>query len=437
MSTHLERLLAVAFSIPPLLSPRSVQVNRPLTQWARTGCDVQVICGDMATAASPEWDEELVGLYPELLRYHRVPSPEMNRRLLFARLFPKGNRMRETALRFWLRVEDIPDPHRWWVGRAWKAGLKVLETVDCDAVLSFGNPMSDHLVGLALKRRSGLPWVAHFSDPWVDSSYKSYTRFARAVNARQERKVVSRADRVVFVSEETLDLVMRKYPPEWRAKARVVPHGFDPTIFPAPGSQDSRMVFRHLGTFYRHRTPEPLFRALSLLYARNDDALNEVLFELVGPCYPPSLIDDCLAPFKLPECIAARPPVPYLESLRLMVEADVLISMDAPADLNVFLPSKLVDYLGAGRALLGITPLRGPSADLIRKAGGIAVDPEDTEGIARAICTYVREYRAGTLLQNRAAGDALRSAYEVEPVARQFQALLEEAMSDGSDRGGR
>mgnify|MGYP002023367079 CR=1 FL=1 len=118
-----------------------------------------------------------------------------------------------------------------------------------------------------------------------------------------------------------------------------------------------------------------------------------------------------------------------------MAEADVLISMDAPVtNPNVFLPSKLVDYLGAGRPLLGITSLRGPSADLIRKAGGIVVGPLDTKGFADAIRTYVQECRSGALFRARAPSQTVGSAYEASTVAQQFRESLEEGMADRGRR---
>jgi hypothetical protein len=43
--------------------------------------------------------------------------------------------------------------------------------------------------------------------------------------------------------------------------------------------------------------------------------------------------------------------VGYQESLKLMSEADALLVIDAPADQSVFLPSKLIDYIGAGRPI--------------------------------------------------------------------------------------
>ena len=347
----------------------------------------------------------------------------------FARLFPKQNRARSLAFKIWHFTEQLPDPQRWWVSGARRAALSLLDDVACDAILSFGNPMSDHLVGLALKRDTGLPWVAHFSDPWVDNPFLSYSRPARAINIRLEREVIGNADRVVFVSRETRGLVMAKYPETWRSRSRVLPHYFDPDLYPRAPQQTHTMVFRHLGTLYGPRTPEPLFRALDRLKSRNPELLDGVRLEMVGPCYPPTLMDEWLAPFDLTDTVSYRATVPYLESLKLMAESDALILMDAPADENVFLPSKLVDYIGARRPILGITPLRGPSAELIRQAGGLTADPGDIDGIADAVHAYIGEHRSGSLTQ-RVPDHEFRSRFDVNRVATEFRDLIDEAIAE-------
>ena len=48
--------------------------------------------------------------------------------------------------------------------------MKYLETYlqdnPVDVIVSTGPPHSMHLIGLALKRRTNLPWIADFRDPW-------------------------------------------------------------------------------------------------------------------------------------------------------------------------------------------------------------------------------------------------------------------------------
>src|SRR3546814_8955981 len=56
----------------------------------------------------------------------------------------------------------------------------------------------------------------------------------------------------------------------------------------------------------------------------------------------------------------------YSTCLAASAGADVLLLIDAPSGNNVFLPSKLVDYLMMGKPVLGLTPPVGATATVLR-----------------------------------------------------------------------
>ncbi len=411
--------------MPPLLTPRTIQVHRLLRHWSRAGHDVHVVCAEPDTAPCPAHDHELSGPGEPGYHVHQVPSPEAAHVARFRRLFPHRGWRRRAALYVWGRLLSLPDPQRYWVRAAAREVCRLIRRSSFDILITFGNPMSDHLVGLMAKRTTGIRWLAHFSDPWVDNAYRSLPPAVRHVNRLLERSVAAKADHAVFVSDATRRLVTRKYPCPWRRRSRTIPHYFGGVDLPAPDPSSSPMVFRHIGTFYGHRTPEPLFAAIEVLKRRDPTLLDEVTFEMIGPTYPPSLMPGWLSAFDLPQGVSSREPVPHRESLSLMASSHVLISFDADADgSNVFLPSKLVDYLGANRPLLGITPPVGPSADLIQKANGLVVAPDDVDGIERALVTLVQEFRSGDLFRKRTPPQDVRASYDLGTVAPMFEALF-------------
>jgi glycosyltransferase involved in cell wall biosynthesis len=239
------------------------------------------------------------------------------------------------------------------------------------------------------------------------------------------------ADRLIFTSQETLELVMKKYPAEFKARARVLPHAFDPKLFGARREvNNSKLTIRYLGDLYGRRTPGPLFAALSRILASEPETLADVHFELIGPTYDLQL--EKLGLENLPEgLVTVREPVSYSESLRLMASADGLLVIDAPAEESVFLPSKLIDYIGAGRPILGLTP-PGTSHNLINKLGGWTARPEDVEGMAATIRTFLVFLRQNRD-QDRAWGATeIRSQYEASRVAREFERILLELTSTSS-----
>lgn len=253
------------------------------------------------------------------------------------------------------------------------------------ALVTWSQWHSIHLVGLALKKRHpDLPWIVQMSDPWSNNPFLTEKRWVRAANERLEDQVLRHADLLMFPSAETAGLVVSGQDTAVRAKAHVVPHLFDPDLYPGSGPPTgNRLIFRYLGAFYGPRSPEPLFQGLALLHQRSPARAERVTVELVGNV--PHAALDSPAFRSLPSgSIELIGQVDYLTSLRLMREAHVLLVIDAPARLSVFLPSKLVDYVGARRPIVGITP-PGAARSLIERYGGWVADPSDAEQVAAAL----------------------------------------------------
>src|SRR5262249_44510595 len=156
-----------------------------------------------------------------------------------------------------------------------------------------------------------------------------------------------------------------------------VPQSFDATLFPTiPIFAHSRLVVRYMGDFYGHRTPIPLINALHRMLDHDKCSLADVSFEMIGNCDAETIPQSCDS---LPAgLLTFRTAVTYRKSLTLMSEADGLLLIDAPAAASVFLPSKLIDYMGAHRPILGLTP-RGTAATLIKQLGGIVANPSNVE----------------------------------------------------------
>lgn len=290
---------------------------------------------------------------------------------------------------------------------------------DCapgDVLVTFGQPMADHLAGLRLKRAHGLKWIAHFSDPWADNPFLSG---AAARARRLEAQVLEEADMAVFTSIETADLVMAKYPQSWRQKTAVLPHAFDPALYPDARPQDGAFTVRHLGNFYGERGPEPLFRALPLLARLRPEIFGRLRIELIGAASAKWRQKPDEFP---PDTVRVLPPVEYGASLALMRSADLLLVIDAPFERSVFLPSKLVDYIGADRPILGITP-PGTAARIIRDLGGWVANPDDPEGIAEALAAALTATGRGAAWGN----PEIRRKFAAASVAAEFDALLERA----------
>ncbi len=294
--------------------------------------------------------------------------------------------------------------------------------------------MSDHLLALAVKRRTGLPWLAHFSDPWADNPFHQTSWLEHQVNAALEKRVVAMADQLVFTSQRTLELVMAKYPRAWRAKAAVLPHAWDlehfdrPIHAGAPRPVCRPHVVRHIGACYGARSPQPLFAALARIHGRTPRALDHVAFELVGHVSPGLLESPDLKALP-PGLLTLRGTVGYRESLQLACEASALLVIEAPSDAeSVFLPSKLIEYIGTRRPVWGITP-PGTSADLIAEWAGSAdacAAPGDIESVVRMLLAGLTALDAAAAHRGP---DAIAARFAPGPVSGALRRHLRSAVA--------
>lgn len=269
-----------------------------------------------------------------------------------------------------------------------------------DFIVSHSNEMVSHDVAAEIKRRHpALPWIAYFGDLFERNPYVKYIPNYPLVqeNIDIERQTLRMADLVILNNEYQKSLMfcgpMRRY----ASKCVVIPHCFDPRMYPADGEERENPHFTlvHTGTLYHvKRTAEPLLRAVDRLIEIYPAYRNR--FEVVFFGNTPISRD-----IKVHTNMVNRnhvrfeEPVSYLKSLEIMCGADALILIDGifspeedGIDCNPFLAGKLMDYMGARKPVLGITMDKGPSADILRASGNMLAD-DRIDRIAFVLKRYI------------------------------------------------
>ena len=398
-----------------MYGPRATQVARTLRALVPLGWQPTVVCLD-PRRGGPHWRDgrdapPLAGV--DLIR---VKSPE---EWMIVR----------AAWKLMPSLREQPDSKWVWIGRAAAAVEAAAATTAFDGLVTFAQPWSDHLVGLRAHRATRLPWVAHFSDPWIDSPYWRGTAARRDAAAKMEADVVREATALVFVTAEAADLVMKKYPASLRSKAAVVPHGFEPAPPPRPGARDTAAKMRlvYTGRFYEGiRTPTVLLRCLAQLQV--EQAIGDKLeLTFVGP-FVTGFADEARA-FGVDAFVHFRSKVSRADAEAIAAGADALLVFDAPTDgPSPFLPSKLVDYLPLRKPIIGITPVKGASASLLKRLGCPVAAPDDELAIRAAIADMLKRWTQGRL----GVGpdfDRVAAEYDISRTTATFSDVLARAFA--------
>jgi glycosyltransferase involved in cell wall biosynthesis len=411
-----KRLLLVSYYFPPLGGSgvfRALRLSKylPRHDWAVT---VLAASARVRTLKDPS----LMGEVRSDVGVERTASFEP--RLLYIALNRLGLGRLVQRLEPWLM---IPDDHRGWVPFATRRGARILGEREYDAIVTTAGPYSAHLVGLRLRRRTGIPWVADFRDEWTTNPYlrdRYPTQWHRRLNRALEREVLHGADRVVSVSRPWLDAIRGVAPELDAAKFAVLSNGYDAEHFPTdPGPPPDRFRVVYTGVFYGHRSPHSFFEGVRRAVAPGripPDDLEIVFMGHGGAAHDGDPV--------LGGLLRAFEHRPYFESLEQLRRAALLLLVVPPEGGAGNHTGKLFPYLASGRPILALAPEDNVAAELVRSSrSGVVVAPDDPDAIARALVECHAAWRRGAGLGDQ--DRELIARYEADRQARDWAELLE------------
>lgn len=306
--------------------------------------------------------------------YKRFTGKPRDARLQTAFLREQGGGGWKEDLALWVRSNFfIPDARVWWVQPSIRHLTRYLRDHPVDVIVTTGSPHSLHLIGRALKRRLGIPWLADFRDPWTNIDFYGQLKLMRWADARHralERAVLKEADGVLTVSwhwAEELRALGARDP-------QVITNGFDPADLPVPPAPvDERWSLVHVGSITATRDAPELWRALAARIARDVEFRERFVLRLVGGVDHRVL--ESMTRAGLLGHVERIGQVQHAEALREMQRARaLLLPVNDTPNVMGFLPAKAFEYLSVGRPILAIAP-RG--ADIERVCAGHTVVPRD------------------------------------------------------------
>lgn len=301
--------------------------------------------------------------------------------------------------RWMLAFLSLPDRETAWLVPAVLRGLREIREHGARHVMTTGPPFTCHLVGLVLKRLTGVAWIAEFRDPW--SLRHKYPVFRNGVTDLIESRLIAsvmrHADVILSVTPAMTDEVKSEHPAVPSERFHTLMSGFDPADFshidwcrPYPDP----VVFSYFGTFYHGRTPEPFLGALKSLLDDGSLKPRDIRVRFVGQV---SLADgqpvaDMIRHLGLDGLVSLHAPVPRREALKQTLESHVVLVLDERHPVQI--PLKLYDAMAAGVTVLNIGS-GGSAAEVVRRTGrGVAASYERPAEVRASILECVKRARA-------------------------------------------
>ncbi|HKU66465.1 MAG TPA: glycosyltransferase [Candidatus Baltobacteraceae bacterium] len=389
----MKRLLLISYVFPPEPSPGALRPGYLARYLQQYGWDVTVLTHSMQT---PPFEARV------------VPVPSLGG---------------ETLERLPFRLRDrflVPDVILPWMPRAVAAGHTLLRGQSFHAILSTALPASVHLVGAALAKRSGVPWIADYRDPWSGNVYARRGPVRRAFERALERRLLTRAAAVTTISEP---IAAQLHAVHGRRAIDVVPNAYDPVEWNAiPHAQPSRFDLCYTGSMYDgKRSPDLLFEAISQLRKECDAAGNAARVHFFGP--NSEGVAGGAARFGLTLAVRQHGVVPREAAMQAQrTSAALLLFLNMDERTASEMGSKYLEYVGAGRPIIAFGPRESVMREFIRRnrLGWFASDVDEAKNALRAAHARFAEQQFDV----RPAPGAVPTAREL---AGRFATILEKA----------
>jgi glycosyltransferase involved in cell wall biosynthesis len=286
----------------------------------------------------------------------------------------------------------VPDENVSWNLTAIPAAIRIVKQEGIDVVITTSPPSSVHLIGAAVKRATGVKWVADLRDSMTSHPHRDTERLI--VRAKEQgaqltaRLVAAKADAIIAVSE-AIAVEMRERNP--KGVVASIPNGSDFDDFAGlEYHRGEQFRITHTGSFFGKRDPRPFLTAL--------EQVEDVTARFVGDFRASDR--EWARTLGLGDRLELLPYVPRRQALELQRDSEALLLLipEASGRGRGILSGKVFEYLAAERPILALVPPDGAAAALLRDTGvGVVVAPEDVEGIARELEALRDRWRAGEL----------------------------------------
>jgi len=298
----------------------------------------------------------------------------------------------------WIRSNlFIPDARKFWIRPSVTFLKKYIQEENIQIVVTTGPPHSMHLIGLKLKKRTGIKWLADFRDPWTDIDYYDQLRLTKWADKRHhqlEKQVLGNADLVTCVSESNKEKLGKKI----SADIRVITNGYDEDdILSVSAIPDKKFTLVHIGTFMANRNPDLLWDIIAEAVHENEDFKNDFELHLVGKTDKQIVYE--LEKRNLIPHVKIKEPVSHKEAIQLQKNAQVLLlTVNKTGDPKGMVTGKVFEYLVSDRPILAIGPEDGDLARILKDTRtGVISDFNDKDGLKKKLLTFYNDYKQGKL----------------------------------------
>lgn len=436
----MKKVLIIAYYFPPSGGPGVQRVLKHVKFLREFGWEPVVLT--VSNGQFPARDESLFSEIPDGVKVFRTKIFEPYDIYRFFTGKKKGeaidvntikkegqkSKLTEKIAEFIRATFFIPDARIGWFWNASKEALKIIEDENIDAIYSSSPPYTCSLIAKKLKKKTKLPWIAGFRDPWTEfiSTPKRWF-FPKMIDRRMEYSVFNQADYVECAWQGIIEDALGKYPKLDRSKFIHVPNGYDSTEFPEVDHQkNNKFTMTYTGSMYGRRNPKDLFDAVEELISDGKIDKNNIKMRFIGRFGDE--IHQMFESVRFKNSIEILSYMPHKKSIEYLLRSDAsLLIVDESKESEEIVPGKVYEYLGVGRPVFAVAPESSAISKLIIETnGGFIAHQSEKEKLKSNFLHFYNSWTQGKeiITQNRKEIEKYERRENAATLASYFERIL-------------
>ncbi|MDB4289946.1 glycosyl transferase family 1 [Flavobacteriaceae bacterium] len=247
----------------------------------------------------------------------------------------------------------IPDARVPWVRPSVSFLSDYITEHQINTIITTGPPHSLHLIGLKLKQKHNLKWVADFRDPWTQIGYHKKLKlsyFAQNKHKKLEAAVLQTADELLVTSFKTKSIFSELT----TRPITVLTNGFDFEIT-NDSTLDSKFTISHIGSLLEGRNPYILWRVLSDLIKESKAFASALQINFIGSVS--TGVMDAIRIYRLENYVNTIGYIPHNEALEHQKKTQLLLLIEENSkETEYIIPGKLFEYMASKRPIIAFGP---------------------------------------------------------------------------------
>lgn len=307
----------------------------------------------------------------------------------------KNQNLIEKALLFIRGNFFIPDARKHWVKPSVEFLSNYISEQEIETIITTGPPHSLHLIGLQLKQKSGVKWLADFRDPWTTIGYHKKLKLTKASlkkHKQLEKQVLNSADQVIVTSFRT----KKEFQEITNKPISVITNGYD-TAKIEQITLDSKFSFSHIGSLLSERNPEILWQVLRDITKENKEFEAHFQLNFVGEVSQEIL--ESIEIYGLTHFVNIVGYAPHKEAIIYQRKSQILLLIEIDSeDTKCIIPGKLFEYMVSNRPIIAIGPEGSDVEQIIRETNtGRYINYLEYDKLKAIILEYFEAFKTNKL----------------------------------------